>query len=372
MDNNFSEATTTSFGDNVKSSFLGAILGVLLFLGSFVLLWWNEGNSVRLIKQEDFIHKNAIAVSSTKAERINDSKLIATSGKVITNENLSDSMVTVNDSLNLKREVEMYQWVEKKHTQKKKNAGGSSTQTTTYTYEKRWDRTEHNSDKFKKTGYTNPKFTFESKKLSANGATMGDYKITKEQIEKINAFQEIERLQPVEGFKIYDNYYFKGKDYAMPEVGDLRISYEYVPSGVEVSIIGQQRPDNTIGKKQVGNSSIYLQYDGKYTLDEMLKKFKDTNILLTFGLRIAGFLAMLVGLNLIIGPAIAIARFIPFLSEIISFITSFVLIGISLILTISTIALAWLAYRPLLAILLFAVIGLIIYCIIKHVQNKKA
>ena len=57
MENKYIETTTTTYGQNVKNSFGGIILGLILFIASFALLWWNEGNSVRLIQKGDYITK---------------------------------------------------------------------------------------------------------------------------------------------------------------------------------------------------------------------------------------------------------------------------------------------------------------------------
>lgn len=372
MENNFTETTVTTYGQNVKNSFGGVIFGIILFFTSFALLWWNEGNSVRLIQKEDFINKNAIVANSATVNRNNDLKLIATNGSVYTDETLSDSIISVNKALNLTRTVEMYQWIEKKQTKEHRNAGGSTTKTTTYSYEKKWDKFEHNSDKYKKSGYSNPKFTFKSKDLTVNEAKMGEFKLNRNQISRIGGYRDIENLEPIEGFEIIDNYYYKGTDYSIPEIGDIRISYKYVPSGADVSIIGQQNWNNTIGEMATRKGSLYLQYDGILSLDEMLNKFKQSNMLLTFGLRFAGFLAMYIGLQLLVNPIIAIARFVPFLSEIVEFISSFILGSIALVLSLLTIAIAWFMYRPLLTIALLIIIGLIIYQVRQYIQNKKS
>lgn len=372
MDNKFTEVATLTYGQNIKNSFSLVIFGIILFIASFFLLWWNEGNSVRLIEKEDFINKNAIAVNSTAINRSNDMKLIATNGSVYTDETLSDFMVTIDKALNLKRTVEMYQWIEKKHERKQKNMGGSTTKTTTYTYEKKWDDSVHNSNRFKQAGYTNPKFTFKSKALTVNRAKMGDFKLNSDQISQIGGYRRINRLEDRVDYKIIDNYYYKGNDYSNPEVGDIRISYNYVPSGASISIIGQQNWDNSIGEMSTKNGPLYLQYDGILSLDEMLNKFKKSNMITTFVLRLGGFLMMYAALRMLTSPLLAIAGFIPILSEIAEFISSFMLGILAVTLTLLTIAIAWFAYRPVITILLIVSIGLIIYEAKRYIQNKKS
>ena len=371
MENNYTETSTISYGQNLKNSFGGVVVGIILFFASFVLLWWNEGNSVRLIQSEDFIRKNAIEADSNMINRSNDTKLIATNGSVYTDETLSDSMVTMAKALKLNRTVEMYQWIEKQSSEEHKNFNGSTTKTTTYSYEKTWDQTEHNSDRFKRAEYHNPKFIYRSKNLSATSGMMGNFKINKKQILRISSYKNLEDLKPLKGFEIVDNYYYKGHDYSNPEIGDIRISYNYVPSGADISIIGQQNSDNTIGEIQTKKGPLYIQYDGILNLDNMLNKYKKSNTLLTYGLRLLGFMMMYIGLQMLVNPIVAIARIIPFLSEIIEFISSFILGTVALILSLLTIAIAWFMYRPIFAISLLILIGIMIYYIKQYVQKKK-
>mgnify|MGYP003302063728 CR=1 FL=1 len=63
------------------------------------------------------------------------------------------------------------------------------------------------------------------------------------------------------------------------------------------------------------DGSVYLQYDGILSLDDMLNKYKQSNTLLTFGLRFLGFILMYIGLQMLVNPIITIAQFVPFLSE---------------------------------------------------------
>ncbi len=371
MSDSYTKTTRTSYSDNIKNSIGGMVVGVMLFIVSFILLWWNEGNSVRLMQQEDFIKKNAIVVSSQTVNRSNDFKLIATNGKVQTNEILFDGIISMKKALKLVRTVEMYQWVEEKHTHKKDNVGGSTTTTTTYTYKKKWDSKEHSSSGFEKRGYDNPAFPLKSKTVSARQATMGGFEIFENQTSRIQNYRDVETLRPLNGYKIIGNYYYKGKSLSMPEIGDIRISYKFVPSGSSVSIVGMQNEDNTIAPKMTNSGSVYLQYDGVLSLDEMLAKFKKTNTMTTFIARFLGFLLMYGGMTLFVKPIVAVSKFIPILANVIEFTSSLMLAIVAFVLSLITIAIAWLAYRPVLTIILLCVAGIIIQQLKQHIQNKK-
>ena len=46
MADRFTEVTRTGWGKRIGQSLSGALIGGLMFLGSFALLWWNEGRAI--------------------------------------------------------------------------------------------------------------------------------------------------------------------------------------------------------------------------------------------------------------------------------------------------------------------------------------
>ena len=365
------KTTNISYGKNIKNSFGGAVVGLILFILSFALLWWNEGQSATQIQKANYINKNAIAVSSETVDRQNDNALISTSGEVFTTETLSDGIISIPNALVLKRKVEMYQWEEDEETSKKDNLGGSTTVTTTYRYKKVWSSREINSDNFEEKSHVNPKFNLESDRINAKSGTLGAFKINETQTKAISRLTEYTDLPYKYEYKIENGVYYQGKDINNPEIGDIKISYSYAPSKTKISVIGQQKSDDTIGKYQFKNGNIYVQYNGILTQDEMVQKFKKINGIITNILRLAGFIVMFIGLNLIIKPIITILKFIPFIASIGSFLSTGIVFLISLILSLLTIAIAWFAYRPFLAICLCILIAGAVWKIIQIVKSKK-
>ena len=344
----FTETNNLSFGQNIKNSFAGVIIGIILFLASFVILWLNEGHSVAQIAKANYMAKNAIEVSTDIINRDNDNKLIQVSGKAVTNTTLTDDIVTIPNAFALSRNVEMYQWQENSQTETKDEVGGSTTETTTYSYEKVWSSERIDSEDFHKSGHNNPKFPLQSADYYAESGKLGEYN------------------------KIFESTYYKGYDPENPNIGDIRISYEYVPSGVNISIIGQQKSDNTISNLKLKNSSVYLQMDGLNTKEEMINSFRQDNKFFTNFIRIVGWLLMFIGLNLLINPLVTLFKIFPFASSIIGFLTSGLMFLVSLALSLLTIAIAWFAYRPTLSIGLIIVICGIIYLIKSKVKSTPA
>jgi len=380
MSDTYTETSTTSYGDRIKKSFGGMITGIALFFGSFAFLWWNEGNNVDNIKKELYIEKNAIQVEAAEIDRANDGKLIAVAGTAkATVEELTDWQVTVKNALSLKHDVEMYQWVENKETRSHDNMGGSQTTTTTYSYQKEWSSSYNDSSKFRNPeGHSNPNFPIQSGKVVAPEASLGQYKLNQQQVSSIGGSVSVPELpeelsDSVGDYKLISgSYYPYDYDPANPRVGDVKITFSYVPSGAEVSVMGQQRSNNTISKVSTDNGDIYLQYDGNMSKNEMLHKFKRANTMMTNVFRLLGWLMMFMGLKMLADPLVALAKVLPFLANIVSFITGVVFFFLSVMLSLLTIAIAWLAYRPVLSIVLFIVIGGLAFMCKKYISAQKA
>ena len=356
MSDIFKETNTISFGSKIKNSIVGVLIGIILFIASIIVLWCNEGNYAKQIQIADYINKNAVPTDSAIIDRINDGKLITTFGSATTKQTLSDDIIAIHDSLVMERTVEMYQWIENKQTERKDNMGGSTTETTTYSYEKVWSAREVDSSDFHKQSYVNPHFTIKSARYNASEGRLGEYKLTETQTSRLNDTIEFTNLPQNSKYKLIDNYYYQGTDFNNPKIGDIRISYSYIPSGKKISVVGKQNSDNTISQMYTKKGNIYIQYDGTLSLDEILYKFRHDNSLMTNIFRILGFVLMCIGLNLIKEPIAAVLSVVPVLSNIFSGLTFVLVAIIALILSLLVIAIAWLFYRPLLAAVLIAVI----------------
>ena len=333
-------------------SFGSFVIGIILFLGAFCLLWWNEGNSATKINIANYTNKYAIEVSSNSIQRDNDNKLIATHGLAKTTSTLGDEFVESPNTLVLERVVRMYQWIED-------NEDGKTV------YKKDWSDIEQNSDEFEDKNHRNPKFSISSREYYAPNATLGQYDLSEKQIEMIEPQKEFLHLKEKSGYEIIDNQYYKGKDINNPEIGDILISYNYAPSETSISIIGEQKSDNTIASmihKKFG--AIYIQYDGKMTKAEILEKYRNNNKILTMGLRFLGWFLMFLGLKLFFEPLVNFLNFIPILGNLANAATTFIFALITFVLSLFTISIAWFVYRPLLSISLI-ILGTMIAIFVK-------
>ena len=165
---------------------------------------------------------------------------------------------------------------------------------------------------------------------------LGKFIINENQINLITNFVSIPTLNNnLSGYKLYKGIYYNANcNVDSPKIGDIRITYSYVPSNTNISMIGEQNINNTISNKVTDYGKIYLQYDGILNKGEMIEKFSNTNSFLTNILRFLGWLLMFIGLNLIVSIIEVLLKVIPFISHIVSYISKIALFVISIVLSL--------------------------------------
>lgn len=359
MSDSFTETTTQSWGSRMGGSFKGIIVGIILFILSFPLLWWNEG---RTIERHRALEEGAglvISVGSTEVDPANEGKLIHTSGTLSTQETLRDPEFGISaQALRLRRNVEMYQWEERKESHSEKNLGGSETTTTTYHYDKKWSDSLISSSGFRKPeGHQNPSsMPYASQTQNAANARLGAFRMSPEQVGALDNFQPINLSG--QGFnqinrphQVTGNTLYLGPDPNNPRIGDLRINFSQMPA-TPVSIVAQQHGGGFTAYLPKAGSDILLIEQGNQSAQAMFKAAQESNALIAWLIRVGGFLMMFFGLSAILRPLSVIGDVIPFIGSMIAFGTGTVAFLLALPLTLLTIAIAWVFYRPLLALLI--------------------
>lgn len=340
-----------------KNIFGTAILGFIILIASIFALFINEHNYVNAIKIANFAEKNAIIVSANDLNPSNDNKLIFTNGSAYSQELLTDSIIRVPNAIALFRNTEIYQWEEiRKHRDNNKIS---------YTYRKTWSKNLINSDNFESSAYKNPKkMKYEPKNIYAHNIGLGKFYLSEEIIKNINSISKITQLPYNSNFKIYNGFYFTGNDYDNPKIGDQKLSYSYIPSGIKLSIIAKQSGNHLENmNSKYGDFSIVM--NGEKDLKTMISDYKKNLTNNTWLIRGISLLFLFLGLNLIIQPIVNLGNTIPILGE----LTQMAAFASTLIITIALgtliISLAWLLFRPEIAI------PLIIISILTIISLKK-
>jgi hypothetical protein len=153
---------------------------------------------------------------------------------------------------------------------------------------------------------------------------------------------------------VSDGRYYKGKDPQAPRVGDVRVKYQVVKP-LTVSVVGVQRGNTFDAFRGSSGTSVLLLQPGTVSAGQMFETAQSENAVLKWILRAVGFLLMFIGVFLVFRPIAVVGSVIPLLGRLLSAGLGAVAFLIALALSLVTIALAWLAYRPALGIGLLAV-----------------
>lgn len=358
MSDTHTVTTTQSWGSRLGGSFKGILFGIIMFLGSFVLLWWNEGSTQE--QRLALLEGAAMVVAAPNAEidKDKEGKLIHTTGLIKTEESLQDGEfgIAMPEALQLRRQVEMYQWQESSSSKSEKNLGGSETTTKTYSYAKGWSSSLAKSSNFQKPeGHQNPEtMEYENQTWVADQARMGALRIRPEEVKGLSNFQPID----LEGFlfnkilrsyQVMGDHIYVGDNPQEPQVGDMRIRFSFVPA-TQASIIAQQQGDVLVPyQTKVGKALLLLQ-SGDHSAQAMFASAQSANDTMAWIMRLVGFMLMFAGLRTILAPLSVLGDVVPFIGDLIGVGTGIIAFLIALPLTLITIAIAWVFYRPLLAL----------------------
>ncbi len=368
MSDSHSEVSYRGLGDNLVESIKGVLVGLVLFAASFPLLWWNEGRT-----DISTVAKKAAAMKpdgSTKAA--GEGKLVAVTDALKPEGTLGDpDFLKPGNYVQLRRESEMYAWVEKVTKKEEKKVGGGTKETKTYTYDKQWTSRPEKSDDFRyPEGHDNPPLTVHGQSWSAPKATVGAYGFVPDDIQlpssrPISLTSEI--VLPGKHKKNGD-YLFLGRGtLEQPVLGDVRVSFKGIEGGRKVTAYGKQEGLTLIAYMHEGKDKLYRVVDG--THEEAIAALHGEHTTMTWILRLVGFLMMWFGLALVLGPIQAVLDILPFLGSTSRALTGIVLFPVALVLTGVTVLVAIVAHNP---ILLIGVIVLVVGGAAFMIQRKSA
>lgn len=361
------EVTTQSWGSRLLDSIKGVLFGLGLAAVAVVLLFWNEGRAVRKAKS---LTEGAKAVVHADAAAVNpalEGKLVHVQGRAVTADTVQDPLlgVAAPATLRLARKVEVYQWRQKESKKTEKKMGGGTETVTTYTYEKGWgDQLEASSGFKSPEGHTNPaSLPFAAADWAAGRATLGAYALTAAQVRMIGgdvpvtpAAETTTKAAAAAGGRpasISGNTLYIGANPAQPEVGDLRVTFAATPP-TEVSVVARQTGTSFDPYPTHAGVPVFLLRNGLVGADEMFKAAQAANVAMTWFLRAAGFVLMLIGLALILSPLSVVADVVPFLGSLVGAGTFLAALVMAAVGSLVVIAVAWITYRPLLGILILA------------------
>ncbi len=375
----FTEVTSQSWGSRLGGAFKGIIIGILLVIASLVLLFWNEGRAVKRYKTLKEGSGAVIVVSAEVVDSGNEGKLVHMTGMVTSDEILTDTSFGVSSqALKLLRIAEMYQWQQESRSEEKKKIGGGTETTTTYTYNTVWAENLINSDQFRKAdGHQNPvDMAYRSVELVAAQPMVGAFTLAPGLMQKISGYKPLV-LGP--DYTLPDGIQGKGLlgstgiylgEYPdNPQIGDIRISFKELKP-LTISLVAGQKNDTLQSYQTKVGGSIALLQAGEYSAEMMFQQAGQSNNILTWILRGVGFVLMLIGFHLVLAPLSVFADVLPILGSLVGVGTGIIAALFTVSLSILTVAVAWLVYRPFIAFTMLMVSGGIILLLFKKLRNK--
>lgn len=371
------QSTTTSYGSRVLNSFKSMIIGLVLFLVSFGLLYWNEGRvdfSLMVKKAKEI---NAMAPNTNPLQ---NGDLVFATGIFSSNEVFGDQLFLKPDKfIAVERTVEMYAWTESTESKSKTNVGGSETTETNYQYSKAWVEYPPSSSHFKyPQGHENPLKAVDNADYKARSASLGIYTVDMSSVTLPSLIPlSLTRQNTIlnrGAVLVNDRYIFvshhQNSQFDHPQVGDWRVSYQGFYSGNTASLFGkldQNRIGPYFDKK---NHRLYRIFTG--TRLDALATLHQEYTLLSWMLRLAGFFMMWVGLYALFSPISALLDALPIFGTLGRTVIGIVTLLVALVLTLITILVSMVIHNVVALILALIITFALILGAFRSARKNKA
>lgn len=382
-DDSFTQVTSQGWGSRLMESIKGVLVGGAFFLGAFPLLVWNEGRAVKTARS---LEEGAGAVVSVSADRVdagNQGKLVHVSGDATTAETLADPDFAVSaPAIRLKRAVEMFQWKEDTKSETRNKLGGGTETVKTYSYRKTWDDDLISSSGFEHPdGHQNPgDKPFPDHEWTADTVKLGGFRLSSSQVGRLDKWETVTvdsaaKVPAATAARATlvpnQNQFYVGKDAANPAIGDARITFKAVRPAV-VSLVARQVNDSFESYLAKAGGTVDLLEYGPKSAESMFQAAQDANSTLTWILRGVGFFIMFLGLVLVFKPISTFGDVIPIVGTLLGAGLAVFAGVVALALSLITIAISWLVFRPVLGIGLLVLAAGAIAGLIYMSKSKKA
>lgn len=371
----YQETTKTSYGKRLGNSLSGILVGFVLIIAGTVVLWKNEGRAVhtaKMLKSGAAECVDVADVSSVDASL--NGKLIHAIATAQTTDEIQDPDFPISaNAIQLKKDVEYYQWVEHTQTETKDKVGGAQETVTTYTYSKEWVSRPVNSGEFKDPQYQgiNNKVRIEvsDSEVYADNVTFGGYKLPTTLIHAIpcDVPVQLDSALAGEASSVDKNVLYYGNP-AEPAVGDVRITFTKAVGG-EASILAKVI-NNTFEPYTSNGKSLITLSMGNHSKDNMFESEEKANKTTLWLLRILGIILVIAGFRGIFNIVTTLLKVLPPLAKIADLGVGLVAGALGLVWSLIVIIIGWIAYRPALGITLIVLAAVLVAFLV--MKSKKA
>uniref|UniRef100_A0A8D0DBG1 Transmembrane protein 43 n=1 Tax=Sander lucioperca TaxID=283035 RepID=A0A8D0DBG1_SANLU len=363
----------------------GTVVGVGLFFLSIYVLFTNEGRALQTASSLDEGLSQVVSLGPfSSLDLQNNNRLVHLSARLRTSQPLHDpNYRVVVQAVKLKRQVEMYQWVEYRESKDYQEDGETKTETT-YSYNTEWKSELVNSRHFDlEMGHQNPSaMAVESVTVVAPEVGVGPFSLSKGLVGQINNFQTLSlRDFSFDPFlSIDDDYFYHTQNPRRPEVGDVRVRFSFAGLSGEtsplgpaqtVSIVAMQRGEQLMPFKTKSGDTLEILYLEELSAEEVFEKELQYNSMKTWALRAAGWALMCLSIQLTMRIIYTLVDWVPILRELVSVGLKIFALCVSCSLSLLTIGAGWLFYRPLVAAALGALALLPVFLARSGLPAKK-
>ena len=379
MSDSFKVVTQQGWFSRIGGAIKGVVAGFGLTVISCGMLFWNEGRAVKRARALDEGQGLVVTVAADAVQGGNEGKLILTNGEAKATAPVQEpDFGFTADGIAIKREVSFYQWVENTKSETQKKLGGGTETVTTYNYVKEWVSSPVNSGNFKEpAGHVNmANVDYKSGTFPAKEVKVGAFALSSKLISGISGDDPIPLTPEMLAqtpfdpnaesnfgkFQLDQGGFYFGMNPTSPNIGDVRVTFKKVPFQT-VSVLGKQT-QGTIGAYITSNGgeleSVRAGVLGK---DQFFAAEKSDNETMTWMLRGLGFFLCFVGIGMIFKPISVVADVIPFLGNVAEMGVGFIAFALATVFSLTSVALGWFAYRPLLSVALLGGVAAAVYAI---------
>lgn len=383
-----SSQSNPGFLERLSETAGGTVVGIGLFFLSFYVLFTNEGRALQTTSSLNEGLSQVVSLEPfSSLDLQNNNRLVHLSAQLRTAQPLHDpNYRVVVQAVKLKRQVEMYQWVEYRESKDYQENGETKTETT-YNYNTEWKSELVNSRNFdKEIGHQNPSaMAVESVTVVAPEVRVGPFSLSKGLVEQINNFQTLS-LRDFSAFNldpflsIDDDYFYHTQNPRRPEVGDVRVRFSFAGLSAEtspfgpaqtVSVVAKQSGDQLKAFKTKSGDTLEILYLEELSAQEVFEKEHQYNSMKTWGLRAAGWLLMFLSIQLTMRIIYTLVDWVPLLRDLVSVGLKIFALCVSCSLSLLTIGVGWLFYRPLVTAALAALALVPVFLARSRLPSKK-
>lgn len=207
----------------------------------------------------------------------------------------------------------------------------------------------------------------------ADTVKLGGFTLSKNQVERVGGWNKLPvkavDTSLVKNATVVDGVIFVGKDPLKPMIGDIRVSFEGVPEQ-KITVVARQSM-GSFEPYPTKTGAIDLLQKGTVSVENMFGTAEGANGIVKWIIRIVGIVLMFYGFKLVFNPLVVIGDVVPFIGSVLNVGTGIVSFVLTLALSLFIISIAWLFYRPLIAVPLLGIsAGSIVFLKFKAKNNQ--